>query len=53
MAPGPSYVSAQIILASGDVGIGVLMEQCQGIIDGKGMPADCAICVAIPILKEI
>ena len=28
------------------------MELCQGIIDGKGMPADCATCVAIPTLKE-
>ena len=51
-APGPSEVYAEIILASGDVGIKVLMEFCQRILDGKGMPADWATSVAIPILKE-
>ena len=50
-APGPSEVYAELILASGDVGISVLMELCQRILDGKGMSADWATCVAIPICK--
>ena len=40
-----------MILASGDVGIRVLMEVCQRILDGKGMPEDWATSVAIPIFK--
>ena len=27
------------------------MEYCQRILDGKGMPADLAMSVAIPIFK--
>ena len=50
-APGPTDVYAEMILASGDVGIRVLMEHCHGILDGKGMPDDWAASVAIPILK--
>ena len=38
-------------LASGDIGIRALMEHCQRILDGKGMPADWASSVAIPISK--
>ena len=40
-----------MIPASGDVGIRVLMELCHRILDGKGMPADWATSVAIPIFK--
>ena len=52
MAPGPSQVYAVMILASGDVEIRVLKELCQRIQEGKGMPADRATSVAIPIFKE-
>ena len=48
-ASGPSEVYAEMILASGDVGIRVLMKPCQRILDEKGMPADWATSVAIPI----
>ena len=51
MAPGPSESYAEIIPASGYVGIRVLMESCQRILDGKVMPAFWATCVAIPIFK--
>ena len=51
-APGPSDVYAEMIQASGDVGIRVLMELCQRILDGNWIPADWATSVAIPILKE-
>ena len=50
-ATGPSDVYAEMILASGDVGIRALMELCQRILDGKEMPADWATSVAIPILQ--
>ena len=43
--PGPTEVYAEMILASGDVGIRVLMELCQRILDGKGMPEDWATSV--------
>ena len=34
-APGPTEVYAEIVLASGDVGIRLLMELCHRILDGK------------------
>ena len=42
---------AEIILASGDVGIRVLVKHCHGILDGKGMPEDWATSVTIPISR--
>ena len=48
-APGWSEVYAEMILASGDIWIRVLMELSQRILDGKVMPADWTINVAIPI----
>ena len=36
---GPSEVSVEMILASGEIGIGV-MELCQDVLDGRGMPDD-------------
>ena len=50
-APGPSEVYAETIPSSGDVGITVLIEICQRILYGKGMPAGWANSVAIPISK--
>ena len=41
-----------MILDSGDVGIRVLMELFQNILDGKGMPVDWATSVIIPIFKS-
>ena len=48
-AHGPSEVYAEMILVSGDARIRVSMELCQRILDGKGMPADWAASVVIPI----
>ena len=57
-APGPSDVYAELILASRDVDYTqiidtcrVLMELCQRILDGKGMPEDLATSVANVIFK--
>ena len=48
-APGPTEVYAEMIPANGDVGIRVLIEICQSILDGNGMPEDRATSVAIPM----
>ena len=48
-APGPTEVYAEMILASGDVVIRVLMELCHRILDEKRMPEDWATSVEIPI----
>ena len=37
-ATGPSEVSAEMIVASGEVGMKVMMELCQRVLDGKEMP---------------
>ena len=48
-APGPTEVYAEMIPASGEVGVRVLMELFQIILDGERMPEDWATSVAIPI----
>ena len=48
-AHGPTEVYAEMILASGDVGIRVLMELCHRTLDGKGITADWSTSVTIPI----
>ena len=48
-APGPTEVYAKMILVSGNIGIRVLVEPCQRILDRKGMPEDWASSAAIPI----
>ena len=50
-AAGPSGVSVEMIVASGEIGISVMMELCQGVLDGRGMPNDWALSVVIPIFK--
>ena len=50
-ATGPSEVSAEMIVASGEIGIGMIVELCQGVLDGRGMPDDWALSVVVPIFK--
>ena len=47
-APGPSEDYAEMILASGYVGIRVLVEICHRILDEKGMPE-----TGLPVLQFI
>ena len=47
-AAGPSEVSVEMIAASGEIGIGVMVELCQGVLDEKGMLAEWAL---VPIFK--
>ena len=51
MAPEPSDVYAEMILACGDIGIRLLMVIWQRILDGNKMPADWATSVAICIFN--
>ena len=51
-AAGPSDICTEMIMASGEIGIGVMMELCQGVLDGRGMPDEWALSVLVPIFKE-
>ena len=37
-AAGPSGVCTEMISASGEVGVSMMVELCQRVLDGKGMP---------------
>ena len=50
-ASGPSEVSVEMIIASGEMGIKVIMVLCQRVLDGRGMPEEWAWSVVIPIFK--
>ena len=50
-AAGPSKVCFELIAASGEIRIGVMMELCQGVLDGRGMPCDWALSFVVPIFK--
>ena len=48
-ATGPSEVSVEMIVASGEIGVKVIMELCQRVLDGKGMPDKWKTSVIVPI----
>ena len=50
-APGPSEVSLELIAAGGGVGIQVMPEICQKVLDGFGMSAEWALGIVVPIFK--
>ena len=50
-AAGPSEVSVQMIAASGEIRIDVMVELCQSVLDGRGMPDEWALSVVVPIFK--
>ncbi|XP_068671242.1 uncharacterized protein [Montipora foliosa] len=47
-AAGPSGVSLEMIVANGEIGIGVMVELCQGVLDGRGMLDEWALSVVGP-----
>ena len=49
---GPSEVSVEMIFASGEIGVKVMMELCQHVLDGRGMPDEWKTSVIVPISKE-
>ena len=50
-ATGPSEVSVEMIVASGEIGVKVMMELCQRVLDGRGMPDEWKTSVIVPIFK--
>ena len=50
-ATGPSEVSLEIIVASGEIGIKVMMELCQQMLDDRGMPDEWKTSVIVLIFK--
>ena len=50
-AAGPLEVSVEMIAVSGEIGIGVMVELCQGVLDGRGMLDEWALSVVVPIFK--
>ena len=51
-ATGPSEVSVEMIVASGEIGVKVTIELCQRVLDGRGMPNERKTSVIVPIFKE-
>ena len=47
--PGPSEVSLEMIVASGGLGIQVMAEICQKVLDGFGMPVEWPLSIVVPI----
>ena len=50
-ATGPSEVSVEMIVVSGEIGVKVMMELCQRVLDGRGMPYEWKTSVIVPIFK--
>ena len=50
-AAGPSELCAEMISASGIVGVSVMVELCQRVLRGKGMPDEWQTSVLVPIFK--
>ena len=48
-AAGPSEVCGEMISASGEVRISVMVELCQRVLDGKGMLDEWQTSVLVPI----
>ena len=49
---GPSEVSVEMIVASGEIGVKVMMELCQRVLDGRGMPDEWKTSVIVPIFRR-
>ena len=49
--PGPSEVSQELIAARGGVGIHVMADICQRVLDGFEMPAEWALSIVVQIFK--
>ena len=50
-ATGSSEVSMEMIIASGEIGLKVIMELCQRVLDGRGMPDEWETSGIVPIFK--
>ena len=50
-ATGPSEVSMEMIVESGEIGVKVMIELCQRVLDGRGMPDEWKTSAIGPIFK--
>ena len=50
-ATGPSEVSMEMIVASGEIGVKVMTELRQQVLDGRGIPEEWKTSVIVPIFK--
>ena len=50
-ATGPSEVSVVMMVANDEIGVKVMMELFQRVLDGKGMPDEWKTNVVVPIFK--
>ena len=50
-ATGTSEVSEEMIVASVEIGVKVMMELCQRVLDGRGMPDEWKTSVIVPIFE--
>ena len=50
-AVGPSEVCAEMISDDGEVGVSMMVDLCQRVLDGKGMPNKWPASVLVPIFK--
>ena len=50
-ATGTSEVSVEMIVASGEIGVQVMMELCQRVLDDRGMPDEWKTSVMLSIFK--
>ena len=50
-AHGLSDVSLELIAASSEGCVQVMVELCQKFLDLLGMPAECALSMVVPILR--
>ena len=51
-AAGSSERSVEMIVAIGEIRIGVMVELCQDALDGRGMPDEWVLSIVVPIFKE-
>ena len=50
-ATGPFEVSVEMIVASGEIGVKVMMGLCQRVLDGRGIPDEWKTGKIVPIFK--
>ena len=50
-ATGPSEVSMEMIVESGEIGVKVMIELCQRVLDSRGMPDEWQTSAIGPIFK--
>ena len=48
-----SEVNMEILTASGEIGIKVIMELCQHVLDGRGMPIDWKMSVVLRVTTRV